>query len=380
MDENLRVPEKLVSNSTTFDYNTPITEVIPALNRNEAVIIQRDGKYYGIVDSRAIYRKKEGLKLPGKEKVGKFAVKAPRISDGTSIDDVIYYFYKMGVKALPYVINGRIKGVFTRSTLLKVLLSMNILKDMKVDEVMNTPVLAISDRANLAQAESAMRENKVNRLVVIDNKNMLEGIITHYDIMKNFMKVSERLPEMKTEVYSPANISIDSVIERSPKTVNLGGSVSDVIRRFVEENFSSAIVVNKGMPIGMVTISDVLEHIIATRRIEAKRIFISGMDPSMYESEDEIREELNSFISKVEKMRGIKVDYITLRIKGKKGKQYELQARISLGKKGIISTNITGYIFEKVLNELLYRLEDNIRKIKDKGLTLRKINLLRETS
>ncbi|MGC8651913.1 MAG: CBS domain-containing protein [Candidatus Micrarchaeia archaeon] len=379
MENITRIPDELITKTASFDYNTPITEVIQALGRYEAVIIKKDKSYYGIIDSRALYRGKPGLRVSKGEKAGRFAVRVPKISDSTSIDDVIYYFYTGRVKALPYIKGNSIKGVLGRKTLLEMLLSLGILKGMRVDEAMSTPVLALSYQASLAQAEAAMRENKVNRLVVIDENSSVRGIITHYDIIKNFAKTEERLPEMKTVSYSPANVQIGGIMESNAQTISTGSDVADAVRRFVENNISSVIVVKGSRPIGMLTVIDVLEHIIATRRIEKKRIFVSGLDSSTYDYEDEIRESLNQLMSKMEKLSGIRIDYVTLRIKGRKGKFYELQARVSMGKRGIVSISTTGYIFEKAFNDILYKLEESIKKIKERYLTLRKVNTLRES-
>ncbi|MCL4373880.1 MAG: CBS domain-containing protein [Candidatus Marsarchaeota archaeon] len=373
-----KIPDELITKAASFDYNTPITEVIPSLGKYEAVIIKKDKSYYGIIDTRALYRGKPGLRVSKGEKAGKFAVRVPKISDSTSIDDVIYYFYRGRVKALPYIKGNSIKGVLGRKTMLKMLLSLGILKDMHVEEAMSTPVLALSYQASLAQAESAMRENKVNRLVVIGEDDSLQGIITHYDIIKNFTKTGERLPEMKTVSYSPSNVPIGSIMEKNPQTISAGSNVADAVRHFVEDNISSIIIVKGSKPIGVLTVTDVLEHIIATRRIEKKRIFISGLDSATYDYEDEIREGLNQFATKMEKLAGMRIDYITMRIKGKKGKLYELQARVSMGKRGIVSIDTTGYIFEKTFNDTLYKLEENVKKMKEKYLTLRKVNTLRE--
>ncbi|MGC8495968.1 MAG: CBS domain-containing protein [Candidatus Micrarchaeia archaeon] len=379
--ENLtKIPDELVSKVGIYDYGTPIASIMKELAENDAVIIKKDKDYYGIIDSRAIYRSKLGLKVSSKEKAGKFVVHAPKISDSTSIDDVVLYFFKGGVKALPYVKGNKIIGVLKRATLLRMLLSIGILNQMSTEEAMSTPVLAISGKVSLAQADSAMRDNKVNRLVVVNDNGKFEGLITRHDLIGSYTRVSDdRLPEMKTGKYKPSNVPIESIMEKSPKTISAKSSVAEAVRKMVEENVSSLVVVDqKNMPIGMLTVTDVLEHIIATRRIAERKVFISGLDAYTYEFEDEIREQLNAFIDKTEKMKGMKVDYVSLRIKGRKGKLYELQARVSLGKKGIISISTTGYMFDKTFGELMYKLEDSVKKIKEKYLTFRKVNLLRD--
>ena len=86
-----------------------------------ALIVTKDGEYYGIVDSRVLTSMKS-LKFAATEKIGKLAVKAPRVSDTTSVEDLAYYFYKLRVKNLPYMEDEKITGIVERKTVLKMML------------------------------------------------------------------------------------------------------------------------------------------------------------------------------------------------------------------------------------------------------------------
>jgi CBS domain-containing protein len=214
MERMQNIPKELITTTLNLDYKTPISTASNYLKKYPALIINKNKEYFGILDSRTFYRAKHGLKMTGSEKVEKFSVKAPKISNSTSIHELIYYFHKSGVKALPYAAGNKIIGIFERTTLLKVLLSLNILEDIKVNDAMTTPILAIDADANISQAKATMREKKVNRLVVIQNSKFA-GLITNYDIVKKYTKGNERLPEFKTEIYTPSNISIRSVMEKN---------------------------------------------------------------------------------------------------------------------------------------------------------------------
>ena len=53
-----------------------------------------------------------------------------------------------------------------------------------VGDIMTTPALTISPDANIAEAVRLMTDKRIRRLIVVDEKNTLIGIITRADILK----------------------------------------------------------------------------------------------------------------------------------------------------------------------------------------------------
>jgi CBS domain-containing protein/ribosome-associated translation inhibitor RaiA len=371
-----QIPEDLISETLTVDCKTPITSVISELAKYPAVVVNKNNAYYGMIDSRAVYRSGQNLKLGRNETLEKFAVKVPRITSSTTVDDLIYYFYRSRVKALPYYNGKRISGVLERITLLKMMLSMGLLKDIRVQEAMTTPVLAIDVSATVTQAKATMRNNRVNRLVVLDDKKFA-GLLTNYDIMQGFTKVRDRLPERSRS--DAAGATVGSIMERNPRLIDYDKGLSDAVRELVENRISSVLVLKKGNPVGMLTVMDVLESVVAKRRIEERRIFISGLDADSYQYSDDIREELRTFIEHAEKLSRVKIDYVTLRVKKVGNKSYEIQVRMSMGNKGIINLNTTEPSFQESLRDIMNRLKERLMKEKEKMLTVRKINIYRGT-
>ena len=370
------IPDDLISKTLTFDYKTRITKVISELKNYPAVVVSKDGSYYGMIDSRAIYRTKQNMTLGKEENLGKFVMRVPRITNSTSVDDLVYYFYKSRTKALPYYNGKRISGVLERKTLLKMLLSLGALKEIKVREAMTTPILAIDTGANISQARSAMRNNKVNRLAVLDGEKLV-GLVTNYDIVQRYTKVEDRLP-MNSKSYNPSNVSVSDVMERNPRLIDHERALSEAVRQLVENNISSILVVKGSKPVGMLTVMDVLESVIAKRRIEDRKVFISGLDAESYQYSDDIREELKSFIEHAERLSGIRIDYVTFRVKRVGNKSYEIQVRLSLGNKGIISLHTTTPSFSESFRDILDRLKERLMKEKERMLTVRKVNLYRD--
>ena len=53
-----------------------------------------------------------------------------------------------------------------------------------VGDIMTSPALTIKPDANIAEAVKMMDEKRIRRLTVVDEKNMLIGILTRADILK----------------------------------------------------------------------------------------------------------------------------------------------------------------------------------------------------
>jgi CBS domain-containing protein len=57
-----------------------------------------------------------------------------------------------------------------------------------VGDIMTSPAATIKTNANIAEAAQIMDEKKIRRLPVVDEKNVLVGIISRADILKAVLK------------------------------------------------------------------------------------------------------------------------------------------------------------------------------------------------
>jgi CBS-domain-containing membrane protein len=359
-----RIPVSVISQVPVFDANVAMTKVLPSVYKNSAVLVNKDGAFYGIIDFRSVHRESKSLKLNKNAPALKYAVRVPKIMRSTSLDDAIFYFYRSRRNALPYMDDDKVIGVLDRFTLMKMLLSMDLLKGIKCRDVMTSPALAISSKASIAQASNAMADHKVNRLLVLDNGKMV-GLITKHDLISKFTITDERYPEMKSSRYSPSNIMIDSIMEKNTQTINVDDDLRTAVQNFVNKSISSLIVLNNGAPAGILTISDVLASLIAQRKNYENKVIISGIDRSTYEYEYDIKEQANAFIEKVEKFRKVNVKYISINIKNLKNSRYEISARASIEKYGIVEAKVSDFLLDRTFNKALQSLMESIKKQKD---------------
>lgn len=99
----------------------------------------------------------------------------------TPIQEVIELMDTRNIGGVPVTENGKLKGIITRRDL-RFLES----GDMRVEEVMTKEKLVTArEDTSLKDAERILRENKVEKLLLVDDQYQLKGLITIKDIDKN---------------------------------------------------------------------------------------------------------------------------------------------------------------------------------------------------
>ncbi len=97
------------------------------------------------------------------------------------VQEVIDLMEKRNIGGVPITENGTLKGIITRRDL-RFLES----REMRVDEVMTKDKLVTArEDTSLKDAERILRENKVEKLLLVDDQYQLKGLITIKDIDKN---------------------------------------------------------------------------------------------------------------------------------------------------------------------------------------------------
>ncbi|MGC8567973.1 MAG: CBS domain-containing protein [Candidatus Micrarchaeia archaeon] len=367
-DLQIKIPYELIDKTLSFDYNDPISKVIPYLAKYHALVVNKDNDYYGVVSIRNLTRS-EFHRIPKNQAVGVFASRLPKITEYTSLMDAIFYFYKTKARALPYIQNGKIKGVLSRFSLLKMMLSLKLLQGIPIKDAMTSPIYAVDINSSVAQSLNIMRSMKINRLLVLDN-NKFAGIVTNHDIMRNYMQVEDRPPQIRSIKYSKANIPIKDVINPNAVSISQNNTLADAARLMIERSISSLVVMDNKTPVGILTILDILESSISKLHSNVNNIFITGLDSSTYIYEDEIREEARQFMEKAAKFSKVGIKYITLNIKKQKTKRYEISARLATEKRGIIVVHASDFLLEKTLSKALDSLLAMLKKDREKTMSI----------
>jgi CBS domain-containing protein len=367
------LPSEFVSKTVFFDYKTPVTQTLERVKKLGAVVILKNGEYYGVVDERSIFRTRtlKPLNFSKNFSIGKFARKLPLLDSETSLNRLISYFHEFSAKALPYQEGKRIKGVVKREVALSTILSLHIISKVKVGDIMSTPVIAIDYKANVAQAASTMEKNRIARLVVL-NTGRLAGLISMRDILDNLTNPQERPPAFRSSTFSLSNIPIQNIMRTPVYTIDYGMPADSAIKQLLENRISSLVVTRSNKPVGIISVRDIIEAATATTTKVESRVMISGLDNNTREYEDSIQTSINALVDKINKFENVTVDYVSLNVKRSRERNYELKVRFALQKKGTIFDHVTGYNLEDTLSNLMEKIYKRIKEKKDFDVTAKR--------
>ena len=118
------------------------------------------------------------------------------ISPEASVKEAFGLMKALGIRHLPVVKNGILKGIVTDRDLRRPKISdvfktwhelYRIGDDIQVEDVMVSPVKTIAEGASVKEAAKVMVERRIGALPVTDTKGKLAGIITESDILRAFV-------------------------------------------------------------------------------------------------------------------------------------------------------------------------------------------------
>jgi len=114
---------------------------------------------------------------------------------------------------------------------------------IKAKDIMIEDPITISGSRTVVQALEIMKSNKVDSLLVVNKENIIEGIVTIKDIIRNYT----------------GSLKIDTIMGKEIKTVNLNDSLVDILELIDELQIGYVPVVDDNLKLaGLITESSLL--------------------------------------------------------------------------------------------------------------------------
>ncbi|REJ89208.1 MAG: CBS domain-containing protein, partial [Planctomycetota bacterium] len=136
-----------------------------------------------------------------------------------SVEDAIRIMDERNIGGVPITENGKLKGIITRRDLRFLELS-----DIPVEQVMTKDNLVTAhERTGLKDAERILRENKVEKLLLVDDQYQLRGLITIKDIDKN-LRFPRASKDSRGRLRVGAAVGVHD-LERSARLIESGVDV-----------------------------------------------------------------------------------------------------------------------------------------------------------
>lgn len=115
---------------------------------------------------------------------------------GSSVVDAASLMKEKKIGSIIIVNKGKTAGIITDTDIVyKIVAEGKDPNKIKVEEIMSKPLRVIKPTAEIEEAAKAMKNNKIKRLPVVNDKNEVIGIITQSDIAKLLPSIVDLLEE-----------------------------------------------------------------------------------------------------------------------------------------------------------------------------------------
>ncbi len=118
------------------------------------------------------------------------------VSKNATVKEITELMEKHDIGSIVVTVGKKAEGIVTeRDVVHRVIAKGMDANKTKAGEVMSSPLQVITPDANLETAAKAMRDHKIKRLPVINERKELVGILSEGDIMRIFPSVVDVLEE-----------------------------------------------------------------------------------------------------------------------------------------------------------------------------------------
>ena len=128
-------------------------------------------------------------------RVNQVMVKNPiTINPEATVRDAARVMRDKGIGSVIIVDERKPVGILTERDIVRRITAVGLNPEtLTVEKVCSKPVVAVNDILDVDDAVDIMRDNKIRRLVIVDNNDDVVGIITSDDIGYNLRSMSETL-------------------------------------------------------------------------------------------------------------------------------------------------------------------------------------------
>ena len=252
----------------SLDQEETIGSLIGKIERNDecAAVIVSKGKYIGIINKMDFAKSRIDAQ---KTKIKKFLSHSAVLNGNEDLKEIARLMYASNSRILPVIKNNKPVGIIKIEDLID-----NIKEDIdcKAEEIMSEQVITITPNEKIGKAMELMRNEKISRLPVVENDNVV-GIITLHDLIEKYSAWSHRKgievkntaptskakegEKFKVDAFPVKDEMSANIITSIPKT-----NVKEIIDLMIKNNISSVLIVINNKLLGIITFRDILKKFI----------------------------------------------------------------------------------------------------------------------
>ncbi len=283
-------PDDTVSDSLALMKRTGYQE-IPVVDK---------GSYCGMMRYSTILRKKSAVP---DTKIKTLLSSLPTIEEDMEVTEIAELMVTNNCRQLAVVDGKKVTGIVSRTALIQIAAGLKSLRDIRVWEIMTTPVVYCRDNDMLAAAVDTMREMDIRTLPVVDSADRLVGVVGMKEVIEHGWKSGDRSAGIGAMSKNPANqIPVSSVAVTHVLTVDWEDDMDVAADIMSTKKISTLPVTDGNELIGVLTEYDIIELISACRERDQLYVQISGLTEEEKVFTDAMYDDIGAEITKISKI------------------------------------------------------------------------------
>jgi predicted transcriptional regulator/ribosome-associated translation inhibitor RaiA len=267
----------------------------------KGLIVTRDGEYAGVIGERDLVRSR----IEDDTKADVLMRSAPRVDRTEDVREVARVLVEGGTKVAPVYEGNALWGIVTADAILDAVL--DSLDALTVEQIQTDDVITIGEKSHVGQAINRLREHGVSRLPVVDDTDLLVGILTTHDIVDFVVRDADRQGrgDRRGDLDRMLDLPVYDLMTDPVLTTVGSETVENAVRQMLDSDVSGLVVTPSGDDdddvSGVLTKTDVLRALTFTEedRMDVQITNVKLLDTI---SREEIVEGITDVADKYQKM------------------------------------------------------------------------------
>lgn len=267
--DSLLSPESLFTKVTVNDTLDSVWGQVES--SHEPILVYKNGTYIGLFTlGHLLYKNR----LPNTAKAQRALFSPPKLSSDSSVYEIVDAMLSTRVYSLPIISNGLIVGMIEAAKLLKWITGeqQNLQLISEAVEIREAPTIEKS--LTVEDAFSLFRDNKISRLMVINEKGVLEGVLTRNHLSRIYLRPTARqrfkssTSDPKTTQFDPkevpnrGDLPITKVYRQQVLEIPDSYDKTRLVSTLLNSDYNSVTLVDSNRkPTGLISIRDVMNAI-----------------------------------------------------------------------------------------------------------------------
>jgi len=332
---------------------------------HDAVFVFEGRRFLGLVN---LYYSLIKKRPPAQTKVANCLYHSPKLDLGTPIGEIARLMVESRVYWLPvFDSKENFLGAVSARRLLSWLARQPLANSQVIDLIAPRKPLFISLGEGVGKVRHLMMSKKVSRLLVLNKRKKLVGLVTSYDLRQPFSS--------PVEVVRSANIPVEKFVQKNIISVLANEPLRKVIDQILKTNIGSVVVFPVGQAepaliasnsLGFVSIRDLLKLVWKNYGQGQSVSLKMKLEPTLRAKERRV------ILEKVTKMircqpflahriKDIRLVFVWLARKSRRP-LFKIKASIITNKGQVLRVKAQGRKIPLVLNQLITRLKQRLRK------------------